>query len=113
MTKRSLLEYLDDILETIADIETFIDAVDFNQFQQNWEKVLAVIKSIEILGEAVKKIPDEVRVKYPQISWHSIAGMSDILVHEYWGVDVAVVWSTVKEGIPSLKSVITEIRQSL
>lgn len=70
-------------METIADIETFTNAVDFNQFQQNREKVLAVIKSIEILGEAVKKIPEEICEKYPQISWRAIAGMRDILVHEY------------------------------
>jgi uncharacterized protein with HEPN domain len=68
------------------------------------------IKSIEILGEAVKKIPDEIRAEYPQVAWRSIAGMRDVLVHEYWGIDVAVVWSTVEEGIPTLKPVITEIR---
>ncbi|WP_289501026.1 HepT-like ribonuclease domain-containing protein [Gloeocapsopsis sp. IPPAS B-1203] len=70
-------------MEAIADIETFTNAVDFNQFQQNREKVLAVIKSIEILGEALKKIPEKICKKYPQISWRAIAGMRDILVHEY------------------------------
>jgi uncharacterized protein with HEPN domain len=111
MTKRPLSDYLDDILDTIADIEAFTDGVDFNEFQAKREKVLAVIKSIEILGEAVKKIPDEIRAEYPQVAWRSIAGMRDVLVHEYWGIDVAVVWSTVEEGIPTLKPVITEIRQ--
>lgn len=75
MTKRSLLEYLDDILETITDIETFTDAVDFDAFQGNREKILAVVKSIEILKEAVKKIPDEIRAEYPQVPWRSITGM--------------------------------------
>ncbi|MBE7385482.1 MAG: DUF86 domain-containing protein [Leptolyngbya sp. SIO1E4] len=113
MTKRALSEYLDDILAAIADIEAFTDGIDFNEFRENREKVLAVVKSIEILGEATKKIPDEVRRAHPQVAWRSITGMRDMLVHEYWGIDMAVVWSTVEEGIPSLKAVIMEIKRSV
>ena len=109
MTDRPLSEFLQDILEAIADIETFTAGVDFEGFQANREKVLAVVKSIEILGEAVKKIPNDLRSQYPEVPWKSIAGMRDVLVHEYWGVDVNVVWATVQEGLPPLKAVIIEI----
>jgi uncharacterized protein with HEPN domain len=109
MTDRSLSEFLQDILESIADIESFTAGVDFESFRRNREKVLAVVKSIEILGEAVKKVPNDIRSQYPQIPWRAIAGMRDVLVHEYWGIDVNVVWATVQEGLPSLKAVIVEI----
>ncbi len=109
MTERQLSEFLQDILETIADIEAFTADVEFAAFKANREKVLAVVKAIEILGEAVKKIPDDIRSQYPQVPWKSIAGMRDVLVHEYWGIDVNVVWATVQEGLPPLKSVIIEI----
>ncbi|MEC4806409.1 MAG: DUF86 domain-containing protein [Jaaginema sp. PMC 1079.18] len=110
MTERSQLEVLQDILDAIADIETFTAEVDFAAFQQNREKVLAVVKAIEILGEAVKKIPEDTRSRYPQIPWQAIAGMRGVLVHEYWGIDLKVVWATVQEGIPPLKIVILEIQ---
>jgi len=109
MTERSRSEVLQDILDAIADIETFTVGVDFAAFQQNREKVLAVVKAIEILGEAVKKIPEDTRSRYPQIPWKAIAGMRDVLVHEYWGIDLNVVWATIQEGIPPLKIVILEI----
>ena len=73
MTERPLSEFLQDILDAIADIETFTANVDFETFRHNREKVLAVVKSIEILGEAVKKIPDDIRSCYPQIPWKAIA----------------------------------------
>ena len=113
MTERSLSEFLQDILDTIADIETFTTNVEFEAFQANREKVLAVVKSIEILGEAVKKIPDDIRNQYPEIPWRAIAGMRDVLVHEYWGIDVNVVWATVQEGLPPLKAVIIEVAGKL
>jgi uncharacterized protein with HEPN domain len=109
MTERQLSEFLQDILETIADIETFTDNVEFEAFQVNREKVLAVVKSIEILGEAVKKVPDDIRSQYPDIPWKSIAGMRDVLVHEYWGIDVNIIWATVQEGLPPLKAAIAKI----
>ena len=113
MTERSLSDVLQDILDAIADIEMFTAEVDFEAFRHNREKVLAVVKAIEILGEAVKKIPDDIRSLYPQIPWKAIAGMRDVLVHEYWGIDLNVVWATVQEGIPPLKITILEIQENL
>lgn len=109
MTQRQLSEFLQDILDTIADIEIFTENVELEAFQANREKVLAVVKSIEILGEAVKKVPDDIRNQYPDIPWKSIAGMRDVLVHEYWGIDVNIIWATVQEGLPPLKATIAEI----
>jgi uncharacterized protein with HEPN domain len=113
MTERSLSDVLQDILDAIADIEMFTAEVDFEAFRHNREKVLAVVKAIEILGEAVKKIPEDIRSLYPQIPWKAIAGMRDVLVHEYWGIDLNVVWATVEEGIPPLKITIVEIQENL
>ncbi|KYC43012.1 hypothetical protein WA1_12985 [Scytonema hofmannii PCC 7110] len=113
MTGRSISEFLQDILDAITDIETFTDGIDFETFQANREKLLAVVKLIEILGEAVKQIPDSVRSQYSQIPWKAVAGMRDVLVHEYWGMDVNVVWATVQEGLPPLKAVIVEIKTNL
>lgn len=107
--KRSLFEFLQDILEAIADIESFVENIDFKSFVASREKTLAVVKLLEIIGEAVKKIPDEMRVHYPEISWKSVAGMRDIFVHEYWEIDNAVVWATVQESLPLLKSVILQM----
>lgn len=112
MTARDLSERLQDILDAISDIETFTADVDFEGFRANREKVYAIVKLLEILGEAVKQIPPEIRDRYPEIPWQSIAGMRDILVHEYWGIDVNVVWATVQQGLPPLKLVITELTQS-
>ncbi len=108
MTKRSLEELLEDILEAIE--ETFTKTVTLEQFSNNKEKILAVRKSIEIIGEAVKFIPQEIRDKNPQVPWKAIAGMRDMLVHEYWGIDINVVWETIQESLPILKIEILKIK---
>jgi uncharacterized protein with HEPN domain len=104
--KRSYTEFLHDILDAIKEIELFVRGVSFNAFESNREKTLAVVKLLEIVGEAVKKIPSERREYYPDLPWKSIAGMKDILVHEYWEIDVAVVWATVQDSLPPLKEVV-------
>jgi uncharacterized protein with HEPN domain len=70
------------------------------------------MKLLEIIGEATKKIPDRLRHQYPDIPWKAVAGMRDVLVHEYWQVDESVVWSTVVESLPLLKVVIIEMIKS-
>ncbi|MHC5612944.1 MAG: HepT-like ribonuclease domain-containing protein [Nostoc sp.] len=102
--KQSYTEFLQDILDAITEIELFISGVSYKAFESNREKTLAVVKLLEVIGEAVKKIPNERREQYPDIPWKSIAGMKDMLVHEYWQVDVAVVWATVQHSLPSLKA---------
>jgi uncharacterized protein with HEPN domain len=109
MTERPISQVFQDILETITYLETFTKGVSFEAFEANPEKLFAVVKAIEIIGEAVKRIPDETRSQYSQIPWKDIAGMRDILVHNYWRVDSRVVWSTVQDGIPLLKTAITEL----
>ncbi len=109
MTERSFGEVLQDILEAIAEIESFTKDVDLQSFQENREKCLAVVKLLEIIGEAVKKIPNEQRLNYPEIPWKSVAGMKDVLVHEYWKIDAVVVWATVEESLPPLNLVISQM----
>jgi uncharacterized protein with HEPN domain len=71
------------------------------------------MRSIEVIGEAAKKVPDEIRAKYPSVPWKEMAGMRDKLIHFYFGVDQEAVWLVVKERIPNLKPLIEQILQDL
>ena len=104
--KRSYTEFLQDILHAITEIGLFVNGASYEAFESNREKTLAVVKLLEVIGEAVKKIPNERHELYPDIPWKSIAGMKDMLVHEYWQFDVAVVWATVQHSLPSLKAIV-------
>lgn len=111
MTKRQVSDYLQDILDAIAAIEQFTEGTEFEAFSQNLEKVFAVSRAIEIIGKAVKRIPDSVRSQYPHIPWRDIAGMRDKLIHDYFNADVAIVWKAVQEDIPLLKTAIAIVQQ--
>jgi uncharacterized protein with HEPN domain len=78
--------------------------MDFNDFVKDRKTVFAVIRALEIIGEAAKNIPLQVKNRYPQIPWKEMAGMRDKVIHEYFGVDLKRVWSTVNNDIPSLKT---------
>ncbi|MBI5525990.1 MAG: DUF86 domain-containing protein [Deltaproteobacteria bacterium] len=103
---RTYVDYLRDILDAARKAEEFTRDVSFDDFKANDEKIFAVVRALEIVGEAVKKIPSAVRRRYPTIPWRDMAGMRDKLIHHYFGVDVAVVWRTVKDGLPPIHSAI-------
>jgi uncharacterized protein with HEPN domain len=71
-----------------------------------------VVRAIEIIGEAAKNVPEQVRKKYPDVPWKQMAGMRDKLIHEYFGVDLEILWETAKDDVPQLKTPISEVMES-
>ena len=109
MSKRKPDVYLQDILESINQIEDYLDGVLENEFYQNSEKQDAVLRRLEIIGEAVKHISDDIRDEYGEIPWRKIAGMRDIIIHEYFGVTLSMIWVVTQRDLPDLKSKIKDI----
>jgi len=95
--------FLKDIVTAMDAIEKFVDGIDFDRFQSDDLVSSAVIRKFEIIGEASKNIPDDVRSNYPQIPWKEMAGMRDRLIHFYIGVKYELVWHTIKDMIPNIK----------
>ncbi len=111
--KRTHRDYILDILLSIQEIEEFVGDMNFEEFVRDRKTVNAVIRSLEVMGEAVKKIPSEIRDKYPEIPWRYIAGTRDKLIHEYHGVDLEIVWEVIEKEIPPLKPKFEKILKEL
>jgi uncharacterized protein with HEPN domain len=101
--------YLEDIVAAMQSIEKFIEGMDFDTFHGDDKTSSAVIRKLEIIGEAVKQVPMEIREGYPLIPWREMAGMRDKLIHFYFGVDHSLIWQTVTERIPHIKKEIQQI----
>lgn len=113
MKKREYGDYIEDILDSIDAIEEFVKGMNFEEFKKNKKTVYAVVRAIEIIGEAAKNIPQTVKEKHPKIPWKDMAAMRDKVIHEYFGVDKQVVWETIKHDIPNIKSPIKKILDDL
>jgi len=101
--KREFGDYIEDILEAMTNAIEFTKGMSYDDFVKDTKTVYAVIRTIEIIGEAVKNIPEDIRRKYPDIPWRSMAGMRDKVIHAYFGVKIERVWEVVKRDIPNLK----------
>ncbi len=103
------LEYLRHILDESDFLISNAHGITKRQFLANDTLKRAFVRSLEIIGEASKKVPADLKQKFPQIEWRSMAGMRDRLIHDYFGVDYELVWDVVRKKIPRLEKEVKEI----
>ena len=108
MSERDHRLFLNDIIESIEKIEEYTSGLNFEDFVNNRMVIDAVIRNIEIIGEATANIPDEIRKKYPMVPWQKMKSMRNIVVHEYFGVNLKTTWKTIKNSLPKLRKEIAK-----
>lgn len=101
--------YLQDIINAIESIDKFVAGMDIERFQADDKTNSAVIRKLEIIGEAAKQVPTQTRESYPHVPWKEMAGMRDRLIHSYFGVDYELVWTTIKNRLPETKAELKQI----
>ena len=109
-SERTPVDHLRDILDYAEKAERFLSGIRSVEALRDDERtLLAVIRALEVIGEAAKRVPQDLRKQHPQAPWRGMTGMRDKVIHGYFGVDVEVVWRTVREDLPLLRRVISDL----
>jgi uncharacterized protein with HEPN domain len=111
--KRDLELYITDMIESIGKIEEYTRTLTKEKFLSDTQVQDAVMRRLEIIGEAVKNVPEEIRQKYSTVPWRSLAGLRDVLIHGYFGVNLERIWKFVEVDVVELSTKIQIIRQDL
>lgn len=101
--------YLRHIAAEINDIKIFLKGMSEKRFSQDVKTQKAVVRSLEVIGEAVKNLPNDIRKKHGEVDWEGVAGLRDVIVHEYFDLDLERIWKIVVEDLPGLKKQVEKI----
>lgn len=107
---RGVKLYLDDIEGAIQHIKEYVRGLSFGEFAQDQKTIDAIVRNLEILGEAANNIPEELRARYTEVPWEKMVSMRNKVSHEYFGVDLSILWKTIEEDIPELKRLMAQIQ---
>ena len=113
MSKRDLRLFLTDMLEAIEKIERYTQGLTLEELWENDLVADAVVRNLEIIGEAARHVPEEFRERYPGINWRQVVGLRNVVIHEYFDVDLEIVWTIVQERLPELKRVVHQMLKEL
>ena len=111
--QREFVDFLEDILAAAAKAQSFVVGMGYAEFAVDEKSAYAVVRALEIIGEAAKRIPQDVRDRYPAIPWRAMAGIRDKLIHDYTSVNLEVVWQTVIDDLPKLAPQIENLIRAL
>jgi len=113
MSKRPLDLLIEDIWEAVEKIERFIKGVTQEAFENDHKTSDAVVRNLEVIGEAANRLPDDFREKHPEIGWARIVGLRHRIVHEYFGVDLKIIWQILQKDLPVFKKALLAIRKEM
>lgn len=94
--------YLQDILDSALKIKKYCNGLNYRSFCKDDKTIDAVIRNFEIIGEAAKRVPNKIKLAYPDLDWEGMAGMRNILAHEYFGIKLEIIWKTISNKVPEL-----------
>ena len=112
MSKRTAKILLQDVQIALERVLHYTRGIDFKEFEKDTMRVDAVVRNLEIIGEAVRRLPDEFKESHCEILWHRIAGMRNRIVHDYFGIDNGIIWQVIQTDAPKLLKQVNQIIQT-
>lgn len=107
--KRSVKLFFADVLESTGNIRAYSRDMSYDEFKRDKKTIDAVVRNLEIIGEAVKNIPEEIKERHPEVDWKVAAGMRDKLIHRYFGISIQIIWETITNDLPVFESQIKKV----